>query len=231
VRPGPAQQAQHAPDYGGALPSRGSLARAQHGGDEFARQPLEEKQRQVAMAVVVMVVEGQFLLAVGAVFGVVHVQHDDARGLRVTGDEALDEGPGQTVDVFAAEAVLQAREGRPRGQRSGFIQRCTPQRQFEHGVAAQAVGVIAVDIATGALVDPLAQQVGDAVLDVGRMPTVMDRRRQAADQPALLFDATQQQWAKVARKRAAFEVGAHGKAGDSRKAQLARGRSTHGGLV
>jgi hypothetical protein len=40
----------------------GLAQQAQHGGDELARQPLEEKQRQVAMALVVMVVEGQLLL-------------------------------------------------------------------------------------------------------------------------------------------------------------------------
>jgi hypothetical protein len=39
------------------------------------------------------------------------------------------------------------------------------------------------------LIDPLAQQVDDAVLDAGRMPAVMDRLRQAAGQPALPFDA------------------------------------------
>lgn len=85
------------------------------------------------MALVVMIVEGQLLLAVGSVFGVVHVQHDDARCLRVTGDEALDERPGQSVDVLAAEAALQAREGRPRGQRSGFVQRRTPSASLDIG--------------------------------------------------------------------------------------------------
>jgi len=72
---------------------------------------------------------------------------------------------------------------------------------------------------------PLAQQIDDAVLDV-RWMAVMVRLRLASDQPALPFDAAKQQWSKITRARAAFEIGAHGEPGDAGKPQLARVESS-----
>lgn len=49
-------------------------------------------------------------------------------------------------------------------------------------------GHILDEYTAGALIDPLAQQIDDAVLNIGRMPAVMNRLHQASDQPALPFD-------------------------------------------
>ena len=56
----------------------------------------------------VVVVEGELMLPVGGVLGRVR-SHDDEVGRGRLGDGGGDEGRGQTVDIFAAEAVLQAR--------------------------------------------------------------------------------------------------------------------------
>tara|TARA_R110000868_G_scaffold35176_1_gene126354 strand:- start:24784 stop:25092 length:309 start_codon:yes stop_codon:yes gene_type:complete len=74
-----------------------SLARAQRGGDELARQAFEQKQVQVAVASIVIVIKRQLLLTVGPVFGVIHVQHDHLWRPGVAGDKLLDKGLGQSM--------------------------------------------------------------------------------------------------------------------------------------
>ena len=63
-----------------------------------------------------------------------------------------------------------------------------PQRQLEHRIATQAVGVIAIDIAAGGLVDALTQQSADAVADVRWVAAIMNLAGQAGNQPGLLLD-------------------------------------------
>ena len=63
-----------------------AFAGAQRGGDEPARQAFEQKQRQVAVTLVMVVVKRQFLLAVDSIFGVIHVEHDRLWRLGVAGD-------------------------------------------------------------------------------------------------------------------------------------------------
>lgn len=95
-------------------------------------------------------------------------------GCDVAADEGINEGLGQAVDVLAGDAVLQSREGRPRGQGVVGIERRTRRRELEHGVVAQAVGVVTVGVTTGGLKDALTQQIRQAVIDVGRMPLILD---------------------------------------------------------
>ncbi len=80
-----------------------------------------------------VVVEGQFLLPVGPVFGMVHVQDDDRGWAGIAGNEDLDKGLGQTIDVLAGESVLQPRERGAGGQIIVGIQRRPPDRELERG--------------------------------------------------------------------------------------------------
>jgi len=228
VRPDAAQPAQYATDDRRVLAPGGALAGPQHGGDELTREPLEQEQRQVAVAAVVVVVEGKLLLAVGAILGVIHVQQDHRRRFGITGDEGVDEGLRQAVDVPACQAVLQPRKGRPGGERVVRIQRRTLGRQLEDRIMPQVVGVIAVGVAAGGLKDALTQQVGEAVVNVGRMAPITDGRTQALDQASLAIRAMQQQRPEVARQRPALEVGPHREVGHGRKAKLGRGKLIHG---
>lgn len=50
-------------------------------------------------------------------------------------------------------------DGGPRRQISRLGQRRATDGQFEHQIIAQAVGIVAVNVATGGLVDALAEQV------------------------------------------------------------------------
>lgn len=101
-------------------------------GADLVALTFEEKQRQVAVAAVMVVVEGQLLLAVGAVFGVLHIQDDHRGRLGITGDEGLDERLRQAVDILARAGVLQAGKGRTRSQVVTFGEWSLPQwRPFD----------------------------------------------------------------------------------------------------
>ena len=59
-----------------------------------------------------MVVEGEFLLPVGRIVGVIEVKHDGRRRLRVAGNEVGHQGLGQPIEVLAVHTVFKPREGR-----------------------------------------------------------------------------------------------------------------------
>ena len=93
-----------------------AFAGAQCSGNELARQALEQKQRQVAVTLVMMIVKRQLLLAMGRVFGVIHVEHDQWRRFGVAGNKLFHKGLGQAVEVAGVSGIFQAREGRCAGQ-------------------------------------------------------------------------------------------------------------------
>jgi len=139
----------------------------------------------------VVVVERLLLLAMGGILGVIHVQHDHGRRLGVAGDEGLDEAFGQAVNVFARYAVLQARERGAVGQVISLVQRRTTHRQFEHGISAQRVGDITVGVTAGGLEYPLAEQVGQGMVNVRGVALVVNRADQARNQADLQVGTTQ----------------------------------------
>lgn len=96
-----------------ALPA---LAEAERVGDELARRALEQKQRQVAVALVMMVLKRQFRLALGSIFEVVHVEHDHLWRHGVVGDKLFDKDWGQAAEVACTGGVFQARERRCAGR-------------------------------------------------------------------------------------------------------------------
>ncbi len=135
---------------------RRAFAGAQCRGNELARQTFKQKQWQVAVTLVMVVIKRQFLLAVGLVFGVIHVQHDHLWRLGVAGDKLLYKGLGETVKVAGVNGIFQAREGRCAGQILLWLKRLAFGAELEHRVTAQGVGVIGIGIATGDLEDPLS---------------------------------------------------------------------------
>jgi hypothetical protein len=68
-------------------------------------------------ALVVMTIKRQLLLAVGPVFGVVHVQHDDLWRPGVTGDKGLGQPMGQADLLVNAPPSKSARTVKsPKGE-------------------------------------------------------------------------------------------------------------------
>lgn len=120
---------------------------------EFTGETFEEKQWQVAVAAIMTIVEGQLLLPVSVIHGMIHVQDDHRRRGGIAVDECVNERLGQAEDVFAGEPVLQAGKGWSGSQRSVLR---TPECQFERRIVAQTVGIIAISVTVGTLKNSLA---------------------------------------------------------------------------
>src|SRR5207244_8316989 len=94
----------------------GACPRPEVRGDQRMRRSLKDKEGQITIALVVMVIEGEFLLAMRGVIGVIEVQHDGRGGLCVAGNKVVHEGRGETIEVLAVHLVLQPRERGSTGQ-------------------------------------------------------------------------------------------------------------------
>src|SRR4030095_14502207 len=98
------------------------------------------------MALVMLVIEGEFLLAMGRVLRVIQVQDNRRRRFGVTGNEVLDERLGEPVDVLAIHTVLQPREGRSARQGLRGIQRYPLHAELTHGVVPETICIIAIPL-------------------------------------------------------------------------------------
>ena len=124
----------------------------------FHQQRRIDQQRQIAVGAVVVVVEGQLLLAVGRVLGRVHVDHHPHHRLApMPPDEVLRQELRQPQQFLLGDPVLQARERGLAAQRRPALGKPT-DRRLEERVAAQRRGVVGVLVAAGNLIDALAQQ-------------------------------------------------------------------------
>jgi hypothetical protein len=143
------------------------------------------------MALVMLVIEGEFLLAMGRVLRVIQVQDNRRRRFGVTGNEVIDERLGEPVDVLAIHTVLQPREGRSARQGLRGIQRYPLHAELKHGIVPETIGIIAIRIAGGELIDPLREQVTQRMISIRRMALVVHRGGQALCQADLAVDPTQ----------------------------------------
>jgi hypothetical protein len=75
------------------------------------RRPFENEEREIAMVLIVMIIERELLLAIRWVIGVVQVQDNGGGGLGVAGDEVVHQGPCDTIDVGTVHLMLQTGEG------------------------------------------------------------------------------------------------------------------------
>jgi hypothetical protein len=67
------------------------------------------------MVLIVMLIEGQFLLAIGGVSGVIEGEPNGSRGLCVTGEESVHAGLCKSIEVFPVYMVFATRHGRGTG--------------------------------------------------------------------------------------------------------------------
>jgi hypothetical protein len=99
-------------DHGIFGPARAG-ARTQVRRDEGMRCPFDNEERQIAMVLIVMIIERKLLLAIGRVIGVIQVEHNGGRGLGIAGTEVVYQGARKPIEVFAVHLGLQpgARRG------------------------------------------------------------------------------------------------------------------------
>ena len=159
VGPVASQIGQQPNDDHGIFGSGRADTRTQGGRDQGMRRPLENEEWQIAMILIVMIIERQLLLAMRGIIRVVKIEHNSGRGLRVAGDAMIDQGGRKTIEVFAVYLVFQPRERGRTSQVVLGVQRGAFDPQLEHGVVAEMLGVIGVCIPRGDLIDTLGQQV------------------------------------------------------------------------
>jgi hypothetical protein len=75
----------------------------------------------------------------------------------------------------------------------------TLEPQLEHRIVPEAIGVIAIRIARGNLIDPLGQEVSQGMINIGQMALIMDRRGEAFGQTNLAVYSTQEERPKIRR--------------------------------
>lgn len=63
------------------------------------------------MQVIVMIIEGELLLPMRGIIGVVYIENNGWGRLRVTCNKVVDQGPRKTIEVFAVYLVFQTGEG------------------------------------------------------------------------------------------------------------------------
>ena len=137
-----------------SAPSRAG-ARTEVGRDQGMRRPFENEERQIAMVLIVMIIEGKLLLAIRRIIRVVYIQDNGGGGLCVAGDEVVYQGACEPIEVFPVDVVLQPRERRGTGQVIGWVQGWPVHAEFEQRVTAETIGVIGVRIPRSELIDAL----------------------------------------------------------------------------
>src|SRR4030095_13232844 len=84
----------------GIFGSRGAGARAEVGCHQRVGGAFENEQRQITMVLIVMMIEGKLLLAIGGIIGMSKIEHDSRRWLRVAGNKVIHEGSRETIEVL-----------------------------------------------------------------------------------------------------------------------------------
>lgn len=204
-RPGGADRAHQPAQAGADLGAGGAAGGAQHGGDGPAL-AVEPHDRLEAVVVVVGVEQPQLLAAMHGIEGVVEVEDDAARhlaeGRAVERDHRPAHRPAHPQQGAGAWQVLQPRDGRLRAPR-GAVRRAV-ERQLEHGVVSQRVGVVAVLVASRDHQQAEAQDVGDAVHHaLGRARVVAAGGGEAFGDAEPACDLTQGRQTTIRRELAA----------------------------
>ena len=203
ARMAPDQAAQVAADLHAARP----LCRSQDRTDEPTL-AVEDDDRLEAVGVVVGVEQTQLLAAVYGVEGVVDVEHDPPRRLPERGTVEIDHRPPHGDQLANAGEVLQATDRRLGGEIATRWERILGH--LEHGIGAQAIGVVAVLVAGGDHLHAKADHVGEAVDDLVRRARIVKARRQALGDAQPPIHLRQRDHAAVRRQQAAVETGDHG---------------------
>ena len=76
------------------------------------RRSFKNEEWEIAVVLIVMIIEGKLLLAMRGIIGVVHIKDNSRGGLSLAGDEVIYQSTGKPIEVLAVHLVLQTRKGR-----------------------------------------------------------------------------------------------------------------------
>jgi len=157
---------------------------------------LKEKQRVIHVLVILAVEEGKDLLSVAGVVGGITVQKDLLGNLSFTVavlKEPLKAKASKPTDSRPLSVILQSRERWLGSQRIGFA-----HNRLKGGIGAKRVRIIAVLIACGDLVDPLAEHLMGVVLNKIWVTPVVKQTPKPSRKGQLPIKFPQEQKARVA---------------------------------
>ena len=173
------------------LRTGGPCARAQAGRHQRTGESFKAQERQIAIVLIIMVIERHLLLAMGRIVCMIEVEHDGRRRLRVAGDEVGPQRLGEPIEVLTIHTVFKPREGRCTRQVLLGSQWRTLAPQLQQRIAPEAVGIMAVGLAGGHWIETLGQEVAQGVSNGGGMTCIVDGGRQACGEANLAIDATE----------------------------------------
>lgn len=161
----------------------------------------------------VSVEQRQLLPAVGAVLGVIDVEHQPARRLGEAVAEQRDHRRHHALERDPAGQVLQPGHGRLRAQVDAALGQ-SAHRHLEGRVPAQGVAVVGVRIARRDRQGPEPNHLGQTVDHPIRRPRVLKAAGQPVGDTEPVLDLRQQQHAAIRGKATAIKPGFHGLAAD-----------------
>jgi hypothetical protein len=190
VGPGATQIGQKThPDHG-IFGSCGAGPWTQGSGDERLGGACKNAQRQVAMVLVGMVIQGECLLPMRGIIGMVHIEDNRWGRLGITRHKVVDQGAREAIEVLAVSLLVQTgHSGRAGSVRLG-VQGRPLETECDEGIPAEAMGIVSVRIPRRDLRDAVGQQVVQWMIYVGLVTLIMDRRREACSQPKLAVAAS-----------------------------------------
>jgi hypothetical protein len=217
VGPVAASRGQEPHQEHGIFGPRGAEARPEVGGDERVRGPCENAQREIAIVLRVMMIEGELLLPLRGIIGVVDIEDHGGGRLRVTRHTVVNQGPREPREVCAVSLVFQTGAGGCTGSVRLGVQGRPLNAACKQGVPAEALGVVPVHIPRSDLRDALGSQVTQRVVNRGLMPLLMHSCRKARRAPKLPVDPSQEECAEVRRQGPTLAIRPDGLSDDRRK--------------
>ena len=162
--------------------------------------------RLEAIVVIVGVEEGQLLLAVGGIGGLVDVQRDGLGHAWERAAEEIDHRKPHARQIAPGGCVLQARQAGLAHQVIAALGQ-PPAGQLEGRIEAQEIQVVAVLVAAGNGEEPRADHLVIAVTHPRRVAPIGQARGQGSGDRQALLDLAQEQDTAVGGHLPAIETG------------------------
>jgi hypothetical protein len=171
------------------------------GSQQMAGVSFEDEEGMIHVGVVLPVEQSQLLVPVSGILGGVGVEKNlltsRPTNLLPLTEEPLERQVGDVADVRPVHGVFQSGESRLGGQRiAGTF---GMDQGLEGGIESQEVRIDRVFVASGNLVDPLAKQMADGVLDITRIPDVPNETIEGTGESQSVIEVPKQKKSRVGR--------------------------------
>ena len=217
----PAQMATH-------FLARRRLAGPQDDGDGPPGGGVVDVDRQKAAVVIVRVEQGQLLVAVDDIAGVVDVERHCSRGRGMAGAIKVDRHAAQLDDLAQRRGVFPSRQRGLRAQVAASVGQASAC-QLESGVFAQVAQIVAVLVAAGDGEDAGAQDGAERVGNQKRVARIGNHFGQLVRQPQPLPGLAKKHHPGVRGDAPAIEGGSDFLARDGWKREREQANVGHGG--